>query len=379
MSDQTSSFVADDESLFKKDEHFHGYVVDRLLGKGGLGEVWMVRHEMLDTLFALKTLDPDMAEEQPEYVKRFLREAKIASKIRHPNLVAVHDAGYDSAKDIYYLVMDYVSGGTLRDAIAFGGIRSEKDAVQIVLQVASALAAARRFGLVHRDIKPENIMLTPEGVAKLVDLGVAKVSDGYDSIRTTTRSVFGTPAYISPEQALDSSKVDTRADIYSLGIVLFEMLCGRRPYDGPTPNEVIQKLLDPTPVPDVRSINGNISPKLSAVIQMMCAKRVEKRLDSPEKLIETLERIGYVLTGAPRAEFAAAPEVEAPPVVLPAESNAATSHTLTFETQDVEIKEFVDQLKRKRRKQFLAKVLVALGLIVGAVAIAVAYVLWNAK
>ena len=149
----TEPFVPE-EPLFRPGERFHGYCVEKLLGKGGLGAVWLVRHEMLDTLFALKTLDPDVAEEQPEYVKRFVREAKIASKIRHPNLVAVHDAGYDTTKNVYYLVMDYVSGGTLRDAIAFGGARPEKEAVQIILQVASALVAARRFGMVHRDIKP---------------------------------------------------------------------------------------------------------------------------------------------------------------------------------------------------------------------------------
>jgi len=373
MSD--TPFSAPAPPLFRNGDHFHGYELERPLGKGGLGAVWLVRHRMLDTLFALKTLDSKVAEERPEFVKRFVREAKIASKIRHPNLVAVHDAGYDSVKDIYYLVMDYVAGGTLRDAIAFGGIRSEKDAVKIVLQVASALAAARRFGLVHRDIKPENIMLTPDGTAKLVDLGVAKVTDGSDSLKTTANSVFGTPAYISPEQAIDSSTVDTRADIYSLGIVLFEMLCGKRPYGGNTPTDVMQKLLDPAPIPDVRTFNKNVSPKVSAVLQLMCAKRAEARIASPEKLMETFARIGYALPGEARAEFAATPEPEVTPIVLPNVSPGTASNTLSFETKDKEIQAFVDQLKHRRRRSAMVKIALAVvGLLILVLVVAVAFI-----
>lgn len=371
MSDTT--FSTSEKPLFRNGDYFRGYELERPLGKGGLGTVWLVRHRMLDTLFALKTLDPKVAEEHPEFVKRFVREAKIASKIRHPNLVAVHDAGYDAVKDIYYLVMDYVAGGTLRDAIAFGGIRSEREAVNIVLQVACALAAARRFGLVHRDIKPENIMLTPDGMAKLVDLGVAKVTDESDSLKTTANSVFGTPAYISPEQAMDSSTVDTRADIYSLGIVLFEMLCGRRPYGGDTPREVMQKLLDPAPIPDVRTFNKSVSPKLSAVLLLMCAKKAEERIASPEKLVETFARIGYVLSGKPVAEFAATPEPEVTPVTLPNELPGTANNTLSFETKDKEIQEFVEQLKHRRRRRGLVKIALAVtGLLILAMVVGLA-------
>ena len=168
--------MENDENIFQPGEEFHGYVVDRVLGQGGLGSVWLARHQVLDTLFAIKILDPAVAEERPEFVKRFVREAKLATKIRHPNLVTVHDAGYDSAKGVYFLVMDYVKGGTLRDLIAFGGAQPEKEAVRIILQVADVLAAAQCFGMVHRDLKPENIMLTKDGVVKLLDLGVAKIS-----------------------------------------------------------------------------------------------------------------------------------------------------------------------------------------------------------
>ena len=354
MSDADAFAKEEETDIFQTGETFHGYVVERLLGKGGLGTVWLVRHQMLDTLFALKVLDPDVAEEKPEYVKRFVREAKLATRIRHPNLVAVHDAGYDAVKGVYFLVMDYVSGDTLRKPIAFGGGMPEKEAVSIILQVADVLAAAQRFGMVHRDLKPENIMLTPDGTVKLLDLGIAKASGCIDSLKTTTNTVFGTPGYISPEQALDSSAVDSRADVYSLGIILFEMLCGRRPYLGDSPTDVIEQLLDNSPIPDVRTFNSSVSPKVSAVISLMCAKEVKDRLASPSAVLETFARLGYSVPSAAGAEFAAEDDdAEEGPSMEKLVSELATKKSdpsLTMETQDAEMQEFVSRLKRKKRR-----------------------------
>ena len=289
---------------FEPGEEFHGYIVERLIGRGGLGSVWLVRHRVLDTLFALKVLDHDVAEAKPEYVKRFLREAKLATRIRHPNLVAVHDARYDTGKGISYLVMDYVKGNTLREVIAFEGAQPEKDAVHVILSVASVLASAQHYGMVHRDLKPENIMIADDGVVKLLDLGIAKISDGLDSLKTTADTVFGTPSYISPEQAEDSSTVDTRADIYSLGIILFEMLTGRSPYDGRTPADIVNQLFDDTPIPDVRTFNANISAKTAAVLSLMCAKKLEDRLESPQAVIDAFSRLGFHLPSTVKPEFA---------------------------------------------------------------------------
>ena len=353
MSGDEGSPFGGAEPVFQPGEEFHGYVVDRALGKGGLGSVWLARHEVLDTLFAIKILDPKVAEEQPEYVKRFVREAKLATKIRHPNLVAVHDAGYDSAKGVYFLVMDYVKGDTLRDVVAFGGAQSEKDAVRIILQVADVLAAAQCFGMVHRDLKPENIMLTEDGVVKLLDLGVAKISEGFDSLKTKANTVFGTPAYISPEQALDASTVDTRADIYSLGVILFELLAGQRPYTGNDPTEVLQQLLSNSPIPDVRNFNSKVSPKISAVLSLMCAKRLEDRLATPKAVIETFARLGYALPASASAEIVPdaggeggdGPSMDELISHLPAKP---ADSSLEMETQDAEIQAFVSRLKQKR-------------------------------
>ena len=358
MDETESGAVSGVKDVLAPGEEFHGYVVDRQIGAGGLGTVWLARHQMLDTLFAVKVLDPGVAEEQPDYVKRFVREAKLATKIRHPNLVAVHDAGYDAAKGVYFLVMDYVKGDTLRDVIAFGGAQPEREAVRIILQVADVLAAAQCFGMVHRDLKPENIMLTKEGVVKLLDLGVAKVSGGLDSLKTQTNAVFGTPAYISPEQAIDSSTVDARADVYSLGVILFELLSGRRPYAGDDPMEALQQLLDPSPLPDVRTVNGKVSPKVAETVARMCAKRLEDRIASPKDLLETFARIGYALPATSGSEIAAeaAPEGEQGPSVadlvagLPAKP---ADKSLELETQDVEIQEFILRLKRRKRRRWL--------------------------
>jgi len=368
MDETESGAVSGVKDVLTPGEEFHGYVVDRQIGAGGLGTIWLARHQMLDTLFAIKVLDPAVAEAQPEYVKRFVREAKLATKIRHPNLVAVHDAGYDAAKGVYFLVMDYVKGGTLRDVIAFGGAQPEREAVRIILQVADVLAAAQCFGMVHRDLKPENIMLTKEGVVKLLDLGVAKVSGGLDSLKTQTNSVFGTPAYISPEQAIDSSTVDARADVYSLGVILFELLSGRRPYAGDDPMEALQQLLDPSPLPDVRTVNGKVSPKVAETVARMCAKRLEDRIASPKDLLETFARIGYALPATSGSEIAAeaAPEGEQGPSVadlvagLPA--NPADK-SLELETQDVEIQEFILRLKRRKRRRWLLAGIVAASLL----------------
>lgn len=344
-----------ENAVFQIGDKFHGYVVKRLLGRGGLGLVYLVHHEMLDAYFALKVLYPEIAEENPVYVKRFVREGRIASRIRHPNLVSVHDIGYDSDRGIYYMIMDYVTGGTLRQRLALGGTMDQNEAVSVIGQVADALAAAAPLGVVHRDVKPENIMITPEGMVKLVDLGVAKFSGG-DSLHTMSNSAFGTPSYISPEQALDASTVDTRADIYSLGMVLFEMLAGASPYRDCSAADIIQRVISPDPVPDVRTVNPAVSPKLAALVQAMCAKDVEKRIASPAALVAQLDKLGYVgKAGAEQATVQPQPieassadwlsftEKDVPP----------TNPTLSFDTKDIEVKRFVQKLKQRKRNRFI--------------------------
>ena len=350
------------KEIFRVGDRFRGYVVERLLGNGSLGAVYLVRHEVLDTVYALKALFPDVAKENSDYVKRFLREAKIATRIRHPNLVAVHDCGYDESRELYYIVMDYISGGDLRQALAFAGRFAPDRAVEVVLQIASALDAAQEYHVVHRDIKPENIMIQPDGTVKLVDLGIAKADGLRDSLCTEAESVFGTPAYVAPEQAVDASAVDVRADIYSLGVVLFEMIAGRVPYDGPNAPQILVQTLSNEPFPDIRDMNPDVKPELAVIIRRMCVKECDRRIATPAALIKEFEKIGYRLkdTPTPDVKFGrradSAPTVVSMRALLEKSANTATADgdPLAFETQDVEIQDFVDRLKRRKRMRKLA-------------------------
>ncbi len=363
------------EEVFSPGDRFRGYVIERLLGNGGLGAVYLVRHEMLETLFALKVLFPSVAAENDSYVKRFLREAKIATRIRHPNMVAVHDCGFDESRGLYYLVMDYVNGGDLRQAIAFAGHFSPDRAVEVILQVASALEAAQKYRVVHRDIKPENIMIQPDGLVKLVDLGIAKSDDIKDSLNTSVESVFGTPTYVAPEQALDASDVDTRADIYSLGVVLFEMIAGKPPFDGPNAPQIIAQTLSEEPFPDIRDFNPDVPPMLAVLIRRMCVKERERRISDPTALIEEFAKLGYRLSRPSGDEVHYAPAADSAPTVLSVKKvldnlPSKPNDTLTFQTDDVEVQEFVKSLKRKKARKKLVSWLLTLA-VAAALALAI--------
>ena len=279
--------------LFNPGDVFKGYVVEKVLGSGASGTVWLVRHEFLDTLFALKTMDAGPGEGRNERAKRFVREAKLASRIRHPNLAEVHDAGYDPERGLYYLVMDYVEGDTLRTAIALGGPMEESHAVDIILQVCDVLALAGRFGMVHRDLKPENVILTRNGSAMLLDFGIAKATERLDSLVTMANTVFGTPSYIAPEQAADSSAVSPSADVYSLGIMLFEMLTGHTPWTGKSPVEIMMEVMGPKEVPDIRTLAPSVSAETADILHRMCTKKTEDRLQSADAVIEEFAKCGH--------------------------------------------------------------------------------------
>ena len=350
------------QEIFHGGDRFRGYTVERLLGNGSLGAVYLVRHEVLDTVYALKALFPEVAKENADYVKRFMREAKIATRIRHPNLVAVHDCGYDETRGLYYIVMDYVSGGDLRQALAFAGRFAPDRAVEVVLQVASALDAAQEYHVVHRDIKPENIMIQPDGTVKLVDLGIAKADGLRDSLCTEAESVFGTPAYVAPEQAVDASSVDVRADIYSLGVVLFEMIAGRVPYEGPNAPQILVQTLSSDPFPDIRDINPDVDPALAILIRRMCVKEADRRIATPAALIAEFAKIGYHPRSMPARDMKFDRRAESAPTLVSMRSllqkgaahGAADADPLAFETEDVEIQDFVDRLKRRKRLRKLA-------------------------
>lgn len=274
---------------------FEKYTILKQLGSGGMGAVYLVKHNLLDSLFALKVLHPDIAEQNSSCVHRFIREAKLACKIKHPNLIEVHDAGQNAETGIYYIVMDYVSGGSVRSRLNKIKYFSLAESLKIIEGVASALDAAQPLHLVHRDIKPENIMFAGDDSIKLADLGIAKFTSAGETSLTMTSSVFGTPSYMSPEQAKDSSKVDCRADIFSLGIVFYEMLSGQLPFTGDTTMEILAQLISDTPVPDIRSCCKDLPDDVARLISDMTCKDIGKRIQTPAELLTRLKAVSSQL------------------------------------------------------------------------------------
>ncbi len=300
-----------DQILLKTGDEFEKYTVEKELGHGGMGAVYLVCHKVLGAKFALKVLYPEVAKRDRQFVERFIREARLAGGIRHQNLIAVYDAGLNEPSGMYYLVMDYVAGGSVRELLKNDGYVDMVEAISIVRQVASALEAAQQRNMVHRDIKPDNIMFDSHGIVRLADLGIAKATDDSEGNLTMEASVFGTPSYMSPEQARDASKVDTRADIYSLGVVLFEMLTGRRPFGGENSIEILSHVIGPEEAPDVRTYSPDIPEAVAELVADMLAKDITKRVASPTALIKRINCLDLSEYGAaefPHAEKNAAAE-----------------------------------------------------------------------
>ncbi len=269
-------------------EVFEKYTVKKLLGKGGMGAVYLVNHNMLATSFALKVLYPKRALTDKNFVERFIREARLSCRIRHPNLIAVHDAGQEPKTGLYYIVMDYVEGQNIGAILKNEGAFSPEQALPVIRQTALAIQEAQRNNLVHRDIKPDNIMLAPDGCVKLADLGIAKTCDAKETGLTLASDIFGTPAYMAPEQARNSKDVDCRADIYSLGIVLFEMLAAKRVYPGENVIEILTKVISDEEIPDVRTLCPQVSGGVAALIRDMTWKNRDQRIASPDELLERI-------------------------------------------------------------------------------------------
>ncbi len=273
---------------------FGKYRLVRELGRGGMASVWLAAHTILGAPVAVKILAPEIAARDPRFMVRFLREARLAGRIHHPHLVAVHDVGRDPATGLSYMVMDYLPGGSVAGLLARNGPLPEANALRIVTQVAGALAQAERYGMVHRDIKPDNILFDENGEAKLSDLGIAKADlDGHAKTLTQTAAVFGTPVYMSPEQVRDTRKVDIRADIYSLGVVFYEMLSAKRPYSGGSAVTVLLAVAEgKEPPPDLAELRPNLPADTVTLVRRMMARDPEERPRTASALLTELRALG---------------------------------------------------------------------------------------
>ena len=260
-----------------------GYQMLQKLGKGSMGVVYKAKQQSVDRVVAIKILLEPLAQNK-EFIKRFEREAMIAAKLSHNNVVNAIDAGVIDGH--YYFVMEYVEGPTIKDFLDKNKTFDEKEALRITLAIAEALKHAAQRGLIHRDIKPENVILTKEGEVKLADLGLARLTDDDKWVLSEAGMAIGTPYYISPEQVRGQTNIDIRADIYSLGATLYHMVTGKVPYGGETPNEVMRKHVDPNVAivpPD--HLNSRLSGGLGMVVETMMAKNREHRYQTPDDLI----------------------------------------------------------------------------------------------
>ena len=267
-------------------------IIVKKLGQGGMGSVYLARHETLGVFRAVKVLSGGLYIKGGEFIRRFIQEAKIACSINHPNIVNVLDVGDDKDRNFCYIVMEYVDGGTVRDVLKKTPRLSEVDALIIAEAVAEALQAASEQKIVHRDIKPDNIMLTRRGEVKLADLGIAKNTD--ENVQLTKSHVMmGTPAYLAPEQAQDAHSVDVRADIYSLGATLYEMLTGEIPYPGKNMYDILTKLVS-DPVPDPRALTDTVSAPTARLVMRMLAKQARQRPASAAELLKEIRSLHVV-------------------------------------------------------------------------------------
>ncbi len=264
---------------------FGDYEILAELGAGGMGRVYRAKDLTLERTVALKMLAPQFGTDAG-FVQRFLKEARAAARLNHPNIVQIYDFGQDG--DTYYLAMEYVDGHSLGEYLRRGHF-SERDAILVIRHACRALAVAHAEGLVHRDIKPDNLMLTSRGEVKLVDLGIAKRVDEDQSLTQTGQAV-GTPHYISPEQIRGSRDIDPRADVYSLGATLYHLVTGHTPFRG-TSGALVMSLHLSQPLADPRTYVAGLSEGICRVIRKMMAKDREERYADVDVLDRDLYRL----------------------------------------------------------------------------------------
>jgi eukaryotic-like serine/threonine-protein kinase len=321
------------------------YEIRSPLGAGGMGEVYLARDTQLDRDVALKILPEHLASDE-QRMRRFVHEAKAASALNHPNIITIHEVGQTDS--VHFIATELIDGVTLRHLMKKARM-TLREAFDIVIQIASALTSSHAAGIVHRDIKPENVMLRSDGYVKVLDFGLAKLIEEArrsqrsdpeaptasaieteSAVQTEPGVVMGTVAYMSPEQARGLT-VDARADIWSFGVVLFEMIAGRRPFGGDTTSDVIASILEREPAPLSRYV-PNVPAELERIISKTLAKDTEERYQTVKDLLIDLRRLRKqveieVEAGRVRADSGPVPGTdESRLVATEVDSTADTSH-----------------------------------------------------
>src|SRR5213079_2207848 len=285
--------LTDDRASASLGELIGHYRIESLIGIGGMGEVYLARDERLRRKVALKLLPERLTADETQ-LSRFKTEARAASALNHPNILTVYEIGADGNRQ--FIATEFIEGMTLRASLS-GGRMNLHTALEIAVQVASALAAAHEAGVVHRDIKPENIMLRPDGYVKVLDFGIAKLTErrqvshshaGETAAALQTRAglVLGTAHYMSPEQAR-GQKVDARSDIWSLGVVLYEIVTGNPPFRGETPSDCIAAILTAELAP-LSSVSPDVPARLESILRTALRKNTDERYQTIKEMLAEL-------------------------------------------------------------------------------------------
>jgi eukaryotic-like serine/threonine-protein kinase len=289
----TLSGTAHTQSKLERGSLFGGrYEILGSLGRGGMGAVYRARDKQLDETVALKVLRADVLQDDPTLLDRFKQEIKLARKITHRNVLRTHDFG--ESEGVPYISMEYLEGVTLKDLVTGKGALPPGVGLRVAKQMCQGLEAAHQQGVVHRDIKPQNMLIIPEsGELKIMDFGIARVSEVKGGVAaaglTTTGTVMGTPDYMPPEQA-QGRPADFRSDIYSLGVVLFEIFTGALPFDGQTVMSVVVKHIQQPP-PRPRKVNPRLAPELEPIILRCLEKDPARRYQRVSELLKELRGV----------------------------------------------------------------------------------------
>ena len=294
------------------------YRLVRHLARGGMAEVYVAEDQLLNRTVAVKVLFPELAHDEA-FVERFRREARAAASLNHHNIVSVYDFGEDEGS--WFIVMEYVEGRNLRDIIRSEGQMDPARTAELGAEVAAALAAAHAQGIIHRDVKPANVLISADaGTVKVADFGIARAAGARQGL-TMPGTVLGTATYLSPEQA-QGAEVDFRTDVYSLGMVLYEMLAGRPPFTGDSPVAVAYQQLSQT-APPPSTHNPDVPPALDAIVMRAMSKKPDDRQATAEEIREELLAMERAAAGPDATAFIAPPPPpEATAVIAPAGSTS---------------------------------------------------------
>jgi serine/threonine protein kinase len=370
--EMAAHLLASDEPELAVGEHVDRYEILSLLGSGGMGEVYLAHDEKLDRKIALKLLPFGFTTNQNR-LHRFQQEARAASALNHPNIITIYEIG--TVEDRHFIATEFVDGETLRQRMRRGAL-SLHESLDIAIQVCSALAAAHKAGIVHRDIKPENIMLRPDGYVKVLDFGLAKLTEQYepatvagaaDNVDISSGLVMGTVKYMSPEQA-QGIHVDQRSDIFSLGVVLYEIVGGHAPFQGETVGELVASILKNEPPPLADHL-PEVPDGVQRIINTALCKDKNARYQSIEDLRIDLEHVKDELELEAKFQRSGAPITRRGEAVSISEVRAAaqTAEEFTVSTRDIEpisstsnAQYLVAEIKRHKMRAAIAFVILFL-------------------